>query len=137
MIRKADVRAVNPHEASKALEKAKEFTASAACDLAAARWNAAGLAAIHAGICAADAALIASQGVRAAGQDHGAAVTVLESRVPAFGASQRRQLAGLLKMKNKVEYESRGVTDVEARQLVDQAERFTRWAGGVVDDHGK
>jgi len=37
-------------------------------------------------------------------------------------------------MKNQVAFEQRLLTYVEARQLVDQAMRLTRWAEGVVSD---
>ena len=122
-------------ESRKSLSKAEEMLAVAADAAAAARWNAAALNAIHAGICAADAALISSAGFRSRSQDHSAVMMFLEKEVAEFGASQRRQIAGLLKMKNKVEYEQRLLTETEARQLVDQADRFVRWAKSVVSTH--
>ena len=136
MVRNADVRVVPRGEARLAKAKADEFAKTSASEVIAGRWSSAGLAAIHAGISAADAALISVAGVRGVAQDHHAIVTVLESRVPAFGTAQRRHLAGLLKMKNTVEYERRGLTETEARQLVDHARRFVDWADGVVDDSG-
>lgn len=36
-------------------------------------------------------------------------------------------------MKNVVAYEERLLTENEARQLVDQARRLTRWASDVVE----
>jgi len=62
-------------------------------------------------------------------------VTLLEQQVPEFTATQRRQLGGLLKMKNQVAYEERLLTDVEARQLLDHAVRLARWAERAVDAH--
>lgn len=118
-----------------ALNKCREFTDMAHAALADEKWNAAGLNAIHGGIAAADAALIASAGLRSASQDHGAVVLLLERQVPEFAATQRRQLAGLLKMKNQVAYEQRPLAQIEARQLVDHATRLTRWAEGVVKVH--
>lgn len=115
--------------------KAEELAASAAAELAASRWNASGLAAIHAGICSADAALIATAAVRSTSPDHGAVLALLEKRVPQFEAPQRRQLSGLLKMKNKVSYEQRLLTETEARQLVDHATRLATWARGIVATH--
>jgi hypothetical protein len=130
-----NVRSTPRSDARAALSKCQEFTNTAQTALADQKWNAAGLNAIHAGIAAADAALIASAGLRSASQDHSSVVSLLERQVPEFDASQRRQLAGLLKMKNQVAYEQRLLTYVEARQLVDQAMRLTRWAEGVVKDH--
>ncbi|MDO8964755.1 MAG: hypothetical protein Q7W30_09725 [Coriobacteriia bacterium] len=119
-------------EARKALAKAVEFTEAARADIEAARWNAAGLAAVHSGIAAADAALIASAGVRSTSQDHGAVIPLLEAQIPEFKAEQRRQLGGLLKKKNQVAYEQRPLTEIEARTLVDHAGRLAQWATGVV-----
>jgi hypothetical protein len=113
------------------MAKAEQFAAAAVSELDASRWDAAGLTAIHAGIAAADAAFIASVGQRSSSQDHGAVVASLAS-VPEFAAMQRRQLAGLLKMKNAVAYEQRPLAETEARQLVDHARRLTRWAAEVV-----
>jgi len=57
----------------------------------------------------------------------------LEAEVASFGAGQRRQILGLLKMKNTVAYERRPLTETEARQLVDNARRPVRWSREVVD----
>lgn len=127
-----DVANVPRSEARTALTKSLEFSEAARAEAAAQRWNAAGLAAIHSAICAADAALIASAGMRSTSQDHGAVIPLLEVQIPEFKAQQRRQLGGLLKKKNQVAYERRLISAVEAKQLVDQATRFTQWANGVV-----
>jgi hypothetical protein len=116
--------------------KAEEFLAAGEAAGIAAQWNAGGLGAIHAGISAADAVLAAEAGLRSASQDHGFVVRLLEANVPAFAAQQRRHLAGLLQMKNTVAYENRLVTETEARQLLDHARRFVRWARQIVDDAG-
>lgn len=131
------VRAVPRTDARAALTKCQEFTNTAQGSLGAGKWNSAGLNAIHAGIAAADAALIASAGLRSASQDHSAVILLLGQQVPEFTASQRRQLGGLLKMKHQVAYERRLLTDTEARQLVDHAARLSRWATGVVAAHLK
>jgi hypothetical protein len=107
---------------------------AAGASLEAGRWNAAGLEAIHAGIASADAGLIAMCGMRSISEDHGAVVRLLEAEVASFGAGQRRQMLGLLKMKNTVAYERRLLTEMEARQLVDHARRLVRWSREVVDD---
>lgn len=119
-------------EARKAPSKAVEFIEAAQADTQAQRWNAAGLEAIHSGIAAADAALIASAGLRSTSQDHGAVVPLLEAQIPEFKAEQRRQLGGLLKKKNQVANEQRPLSEVEARTLVDHAARLARWATVLV-----
>jgi HEPN domain-containing protein len=136
MVRESETRAVPRGDARKAQAKAEEFLSAASIDLEAARWSAAGLTAIHAGICAADAALIASVGVRSVSPDHGAAATILERKVPESTAAQRRQLIGLINMKNTTEYEQRALTEIEARRLVDHAQRLVAWARKVVSNHG-
>lgn len=115
--------------------KSQEFMTTSRDALASGKYDSAGLNAIHSGIAAADAALIASAGIRSASQDHGAVIVLLERHVPEFSASQRRQLGGLLKMKNQVAYEQRLLTPIEARQLVDHAARLCRWAEHVVTSH--
>jgi hypothetical protein len=79
--------AVTRSEAAKSLTKCIEFTEAAVASLDAAKWNAAGLAAVHAGIAAADAAVIASAGCRSTSSDHGAVITLLELHVTEFSAA--------------------------------------------------
>ena len=134
MTSRNDVRGVPRSHASSAVIKSTEFLESAQSSLGAARWNSAGLSAIHSGIASADAALIAGAGLRSISKDHGAVVGLLEAEVKDFGAAQRRQLTGLLKMKNQVAYDQRLLTDVEARQLVDNASRLNKWARRIVTD---
>lgn len=135
MARIDDVRATARSEATKSFAKCIEFADVARDALENGKWDGAGLSAIHSGICAADSALIASAGLRNVSKDHGAVVAALDAQVPEFIATQRRQLGGLLKMKNRVAYEQRLLTETEARQLVDHAERLAKWAARVVDDH--
>lgn len=127
-------RQTSREDARIALDKSEEFLEMAQRGLAAGKWSATGLTAIHSGIAAADAALIAAAGVRSISQDHGAVIDLLESQPASeFGSAQRRQLAGLLKMKNQVAYDQRLLTEVEARQLVDHAARLAKWAAMVVN----
>ena len=130
-----DVRPANRGESRTYLVKAQEFLATADAAVLNKRWNSAGLAAIHAGIGAADAAIVASAGVRSASKDHGAAVGLLRRLVAESGAAQERQLNGLLSMQNTVEYEQRLATESEARALVEQAGRLVRWSADVVASH--
>lgn len=136
MVRGSEARDVPRGDSRRALTKAVEFVATALSALEASRWDAAGLAAVHAGISGADAALIAAVGVRSISSDHSAVVKMLEDQVTEFAGVQRRQLTGLLSMKNTVEYEQRLLTATEAKRLVDQAQRFVTWAGGIVASRG-
>lgn len=121
------IRTVPTRDARASFTKAREFVAAAHGEQDAGRWNAAGLAAVHAGICAGDAITVSVLGVKSTSPDHAAVIELL-SGVEAFGAPQRRQLVGLLSMKNAVAYEQRLLTQTEAKQLVDQAERLLAWA---------
>lgn len=132
---RADVRAVSRGEARGAIAKAEEFLGAAIRERDIGKWDSAGLNAIHAGIAAADAACIASAGVTSASRDHSAVIALLDVNAPEFAATQRRQLGGLLKMKNAVAYERRPLTEVESRQLVDHAQRLVAWARRVTDAH--
>ena len=60
--------------------------------------------------------------------DHGAVVSLLDERVADFKGASRRQLVGLIRSENAVEYEQRQLTEAEAIQLVDGARRFANWA---------
>lgn len=135
MGRNDSTRSVGRAQAHKYLTKAQEFYAVAEAALADDRWNAAGLNAIHAGISAADAAIVVSIGARSASKDHSTAVDLLRASVKEATASQVRQLTGLLGMKNTVEYEQRLVTEAEARSLVAQSGRLVRWTTRVVAAH--
>lgn len=114
------------------LTKAREFHETARDALASGKPNAAGLAAIHSGISAADAALVASAGLRSASKDHAAAVVLLRKHVPEAGVKQERQLRGLLALKNVIAYEQRLVTSEESRTLTQNAGRLVKWAEDVV-----
>ena len=130
-----DTRPAERGQARSYLAKALEFHETARVAVAADRWNAAGLSAIHAGLSAADAALVASAGLRSSSKDHGAAVALLRQLVPEAGAAQERQLTGLLAMKNTIAYEQRMLTQEEAKTLTTNAGRLVRWASGVVSSH--
>jgi DNA-binding transcriptional ArsR family regulator len=127
------IRKVGAPETRRAISLAKECLEAAEMSLAASRWHAAGVIAIHAGVAAADAALGAAAGFRSASPDHGVVVGLLRESVKGFPAASGRQITGLLRQRNSVYYDARVVTETEARALVDQARRFVEWASGVVD----
>ncbi len=108
--------------------KAVEFLESANTALQEERWDAAGLAAIHAGISASDAVLAYGGGVRSAGQDHRSAVDLLLQVLGPAASQPSRHLKRLVDKKNLVEYEQRRLTQQEALELAEHARRFIRWA---------
>jgi HEPN domain-containing protein len=120
--------AVGAAAAKRYWTRATEFLAEAEEALSREKWNTAGMLAVHSGISAADAVLASSASLRSREDDHDAVVGLLETHVEAFDASARRQLVGLLKSKTSVEYADRVVTATEAKQLVDHAKRFLKWA---------
>lgn len=114
------------------LAKAFQFLASMEDELTASRWDAAGLAAIHAGISAGDAVLSYRGGVRSAGQGHRTAVDLLQQIVGEAATEASRHLKRLVDKKNLVEYEQRRLTQAEALDLAEHARRFVEWAKGQV-----
>jgi hypothetical protein len=82
-----------------------------------------------------DAALIGSAGIRSISSNHNAVITQLMARVPEFRGTQKRHLAGLIRMKSAVAYDQRLLTETEARQLVDHARRLAKWAERVAAGH--
>jgi hypothetical protein len=73
-------------------------------------------------------------GVVSTGASHTAVIHVLQSCVPSgLPASAERQLLGLLRLKNDIEYTERVISDANARVLVDQASRFVEWSRSIVE----
>lgn len=96
--------------------------------LAAELWDAAGLAAIHSGISAADSVLSYRGGVRSAGQDHRAAAELLVQVVGPAADEGAKHLRRLIQKKTLVEYEQRRLTQTEATDLAEHARRLLKWA---------
>lgn len=135
MVGRQGTRSVSRREARRFLAKAEEFVGAAEAAFAASRYSASGLAAIHAGISAADAVTARRLLVVSSAPDHLQAVRLLrgclENGLP---MNTERQLVGLLKMKNEVEYSGQAVTVEKARVMVDQATRFVAWARSIVGE---
>lgn len=104
------------------LEKAEEYLAAATSELGANRPIAATSLAIHAAINAADTVTGSRIGRRAAGQDH-EQVRPLLREAGKDGAELEKDLARLLPLKTKAEYEPDEVPLGEARRAVQRAER--------------
>lgn len=117
------------------VRKAEQFLDEAQEAVAAERYDAALLTAIHAAICAADAVTVVLAGRRSSHPDHQRATDLLEEVVASTPGSRERvrQLRGLLSRKNAVEYESRRATAREARDSVERASRLVKWAVEIVE----
>jgi HEPN domain-containing protein len=111
--------------------KAEEYLAAATTELEASRPIAATSLAIHAAIKAADARTGHLIGRRAAGQDH-AEVRALLRGAGKDGVQLDKDLARLLPLKMKAEYEPDEVLPSEARRAVQRARRCVLVARRVV-----
>lgn len=134
MSKKHRTASVTPEQAQVYLRKATEFLLNAKEAIKDDRSNSAGLLAIHAAISGADALLGHQAGYRSSSPDHRVTVELIKE----IGSGteewtkQGNRLARILSKKNLVEYEAREITREESSQLVEQAERFIRWAKEVV-----
>jgi hypothetical protein len=113
------------------LGKAEEFLTAARDSMGAGHSLAATSLAVHAGISACDAICGARTGQRAAGSDHGQAVTLLE-QAGREGKDAARVLTRLMPLKNRAEYEPEDVPKAAAKRAVDQAEKIVVIARTVV-----
>jgi hypothetical protein len=127
----ARTRAVNATQVRSYLDKAEEYLAAAASELEADRRIAATSLAIHAAINAADAVTGSRIGRRAAGQDH-TQVRPLLRDAGKDGAELDKDLARLLPLKAKAEYEPDDVPRAAAKRAVERAARCVAVARRVV-----
>ena len=110
--------------------KAEQFCIAAAAALAADRYDAAMLCAVHAGISSADAVCVGLGGRRSGDPDHLRAADLLET----VGASsppikeKAQLLRSLIQLKNRVEYEDQPATRADAETAAKRCERLVRWA---------
>jgi len=102
--------------------KADEYLAAAANEFEAGRSIAAASLAIHAAINAADAVTGRRIGQRAAGQDHDQVLSLLRE-AGNDGAAVEKELARLLPLKTKTEYEPDEIPRAEAARAVERARR--------------
>lgn len=115
------------------VSKADEYLAAAANELAAGRSIAAPSLAIHAAINAADAVTGRRMGRRAAGQDHDHVLSLLRE-AGKDGAEVEKELARLLPLKTKTEYEPDEVPRAEAARAVERARRCVEVARRLAQD---
>ena len=116
------------------LGKGRQFLADAERALAEGHCDTALLLSVHAAISTVDAVTVALGQVRSKDPDHARSVALLRQVV---GSSpevddRARQLAGLIAVKNEVEYESRRTRRDEADEAAKRARRLADWAGPLV-----
>lgn len=132
---KQRLRKVSAADARRLLTKAEEFVDAARADLDATRFTACGLAAVHAGISAADAVTASADAVVSSAPDHLEVVKLLRRSLrDGLPTHNERQLVGLLKVKNEIEYSGQMLTQAKAKTLLDQATRFVAWSRSVIDE---
>ncbi len=122
-------------EAKLFLAKSEQVLEECRSAVAAKRYDAALLTAVHTAISANDAVTVALGGRRSSDPDHRRAADLLEEIA---GPSPElrghaRQFRDLLARKSMVEYESRRAAPREAQDGLRRAERFVRWAREVVE----
>lgn len=130
MPRQTRTRPVTAAQARAYVSKATEYLAAAVAELDADRAIAATSLAIHAGINAADAVTAMRLGQRAAGQGHDEALALLRSAGP-DGLAAAKDLARLLPMKTRTEYEPDEIPKTDATKAVERARRIVEVARRV------
>jgi HEPN domain-containing protein len=131
MLKRPVTRPVSRAQSRGYLSKAEEYVAAAADELDSGRSIAATSLAIHAAINAADAVCGARLGTRAAGQDHGQVILLLQD-AGRDGVDIERNLRRLLPLKTKAEYEPEGISISAASKAVDRAQRCVDVARRVI-----
>lgn len=122
MPRHARTRPVSAAQVDAYLAKAEEYLAAAASELEAGRAIAATSLAIHAAINAADVVTGVRMGRRAAGQDHDQVLALLHE-AGKDGAEMETDLARLLPLKTKAEYDPEDIPKAEATRAIGRATR--------------
>ncbi len=123
MPKQTRIRPVSAAQARAYVSKAEEYLSAANSELDAGRAIAATSLAIHAGINAADAVTGMRLGQRAAGRDHDEPLVLLRTAGP-DGTAVAKELARLLPMKTRAEYEPDDIPKSDAAKAVERARRI-------------
>lgn len=132
--KKTRKRAVTQDEARRYLSKADEFLRAARKAIVDGDYHAASLNAVHAAISANDAVTGHFSGKRSSSKDHGDAANLLMEIAPKGAEEWRKQatrLGRLIAQKSPVVYGVEVISSKDADNLLQQAERFVRWAREV------
>lgn len=120
---------VDRDEIPQYFKKALQFSKSMHAAFSEANWDAVGLAAVHAAISANDALTGFIAGVRPAGPKHDDAVDLFRRNFTDQESQEAAEdLRWLIRKKSLVEYESRALTEKEATEAVERADRLLEFA---------
>lgn len=106
------------------LDRGKEFSRQMERASSERAWNSVGLLGVHSVISACDALTVRLSGKRWSGQGHGGVLDLVRDLELPNSDELTRQIAGVLEMKNRVEYEDRVFTEREALELKRVSERI-------------
>ncbi len=127
--KKIKSQSINKSEYSGYLEKAFDFYRGMKSELELGNWSTAALAAIHCAISIADALTVFYGAVRSTSANHLDAVELFRQHIKAANADeQARRLRRILSQKSLIEYIGGAPSRKETENLIEQAERFYRWA---------
>jgi HEPN domain-containing protein len=128
-------RHVGEDEIPQYFSKALRFSRSMHAAFSEGNWDAVGLSAVHMAISLNDALTGLRAGVRSAGPKHDDAVDLFRRNFTE-GKSQgaAEDLRWLIGKKSLVEYESRALTEKEAEESVERADRFLEFAKRKLPD---
>jgi HEPN domain-containing protein len=132
MTKKRKTRSVDKNEYREFLAKAGDFASMLDLALSQGKWNSAGLQAVHSVISASDAVIVYYGGVRSAALDHREVVGLLHDIIGESAATAGRHVSRVIAKKNLVEYEGRSITQAEAREMAEHAQRFLEWVTGML-----
>lgn len=120
-------RNVDKHKYRNYLIKAEEFFGMAKISYDQGKYNTTVVCCVHSAISASDALTVFYKGVRHAGDRHEDVVSLLTSLGIKDIQSKTRQLLALLVIKNTAEYEEKLMSESNAKDAIQNAERFLRW----------
>lgn len=128
MPKKQSVTTVSPFESEDYLAKGTQFLGVMRLCLEDREWDAVLLNGTHAAISLNDALCSRKLGKRSTGESHQGTVNLLKQACPTEeGKKNARRLQEVLSWKNLVEYESRRITEDEARKFSTQVHRLADW----------
>ena len=114
-------------------KKAREFESAMNENLAARKWNAAVMSAVHAAILANDALLIYFHGIKSTSEKHDDAIRLLVTLFKNEEARRNsRHLSRLINAKSTVEYTGQLISENAAGELCKKARRFIAWVGSLL-----
>lgn len=122
---------VDKHDAANYWKRSQELFQSMRNNLLVENWNAAVIDGVHAAISANDAITVASIGKRSTSSQHLDAVELLRQAIAPELMPDVNRLRKIIHIKSHVEYGPSLIPSKNAIQIVQDVERFLKWAEGV------